>query len=103
MKRKHENINGHNISVWDDPKFIDRFTVVFLDETFKHPAHNNVEYVNYLVMNETPFHPQGFCQHGEMPLSAVAYKGRGGCFIKRIKFDDLPEDCKKAVYQDFEL
>ena len=82
---------------------VDRFTVVYLDDQHPHPAHNYENYIVYLAMNETPFHPQGFCQHGEMPLSAVAYKGRGGCFDKRIKFDDLPEDCKKAVYQDLEL
>ena len=100
MKRKHEIINGQNISVWESKNVVDRYTVVFLDDVFKHPAHYNNEYVPYLAMSGAPFHPQGFCQHGEMQLSAVAYKGRGGCFDKRIKFVDLPEDCQKAVLHD---
>jgi hypothetical protein len=103
MRRKHEVINGHKISVWDCPKFIDRYTVVYLDDIFQHPAHHNAEYVNYIAMSDNPFHPQGFCQHGEMPINSVQYKGRGGCFDKRIKFADLPPDCQKAVLQDFEI
>jgi len=92
MRRKHEVINGHNISVWDDRNTIDRYTVVYLDDVYDN---GNVDYV---AMNGNPFSPNmGFCQHGEMPLSAVAYKGRSGAFDKRIKFDDLPEDCKKIV------
>ena len=95
MKRKHETIDGHNISVWDDgEKWIDRYTVVYLDEI------NDQGKVSYLAMNAHPFHPQGFGQHGEMNINAVQYKGRGGCFDKRIKFDDLPDDCKRAVRQD---
>jgi hypothetical protein len=94
MKRKHEVINGHNISVWEDRNVMDKYTVVFLDETYDNGK------VAYLGMNETPFHPQGFRQHGEMDLYAVAYKGRGGAFEKRIKFSDLPLDCQKAVLQD---
>jgi hypothetical protein len=34
MRRKHEVINGHKISVWDCPKFIDRYTVVYLDNPY---------------------------------------------------------------------
>lgn len=97
MRRKHEVINGHKISVWDCPKFIDRYTVVYLDNPYDNGN------VDYLAMNEQPFSPQGFGQHGEMPLCAVQYKGRGGCFDKRIKFADLPPDCQKAVLQDFEM
>ena len=98
MRRKHEIVEGARLSVWDSPKFIDRFTVVFLDDVSEGMLGNIV--VVYLAMNEHPFHPQGFCQHGEMELNMVAYKGRGGVFDKRIKFADLPEDCQKAVLQD---
>lgn len=95
MRRKHEVINGHNISVWDNKNVIDRYTVVYLDDVYKNGK------VNYIAMNETPFSPnRGFCQHGDMPLYAVAYKGRGGAFDKRIKFDDLPEDCKKIILEE---
>jgi hypothetical protein len=99
MRRKHEIIEGKAISVWDDgEKFADRYTVVYLDdigESWEGRAN-----VVYLGMSAAPFHPQGFCQHGEMHLDAVAYKGRGGAFNKRIKFDDLPADCQKAVKND---
>ena len=94
MRRKHEMINGHPISVWDDgDKVADRYTVVFLDT-------EQDGKVDYLGMSGAPFHPQGFCQHGSMPIDAVAYRGRGGCFEKRIAFADLPEDCRKAVEFD---
>jgi hypothetical protein len=94
MRRKHELIEGQSISCWDDSeKFVDRYTVVFLDE-------EKDGRVSYLAMSEKPFHPQGFGQYGEMQIDAVAYKGRGGAFLKRIKFSDLPEDCQRAVIQD---
>lgn len=96
MRRKHETIDGHNISVWDDgDSVVDRYTVVFLDNEYDNGK------VPYLAMSAHPFHPQGFGQHGEMDIFAVAYKGRGGAFTKRIRFMDLPEDCQKAARQDF--
>jgi hypothetical protein len=96
MRRKHETIKGHNISVWDDGPNgpMDRYTVVYLDDVYPNGK------VDYLAMNAYPFHPQGFGQHGEMDLNAVAYKGRGGAFARRMKFEDLPDDCKRAVKQD---
>jgi hypothetical protein len=96
MRRKHEVIDGHNISVWDSgKKVIDRYTVVFIDNVYDNGN------VSYLGLNETPYSPnRGFCQHGEIPLSNVAYKGRGGVFEKRIKFDSLPDDCRKIVIQE---
>lgn len=95
MKRKHEIIEGHKISVWDDgDKVVDRYTVVYLDDVSPNGR------VDYLAMNAYPFHPQGFGQHGEMDIDAVAYKGRGGAFNKRIRFEDLPDDCKRAVMND---
>jgi hypothetical protein len=95
MRRKHEVIKGRNISVWDDgEKFADRFTVVYLDDTDERGK------VPYLAMGATPFHPQGFGQHGEMEIDDVSYKGRDGAFKKRIRFDELPPDCQRAVLND---
>ena len=94
MRRKHEVVNGHKISVWENKNCFDKFTVVYLDEIDKSGK------VQYIGMSEHPFHPQGFGQHGEMDINAVQHKGRGGCFDKRIKFADLPEGCQKAVIQD---
>ena len=94
MRRKHETVLGHPISCWDNgSKLADRYTVVFLD------TETNGK-VQYLGISGAPFHPQGFCQHGEMPIDCVAYKGRGGAFDKRIPFNALPEDCRRAVEQD---
>ena len=94
MRRKHEVVNGHKISAWENKNCFDKFTVVYLDEIDKRGK------VQYIGMSEHPFHPQGFCQHGEMNINAVQYKGRGGCFYKRIKFADLPAGCQKSVIQD---
>ena len=98
MKKKHEVINGQRISVWENKNCVDKYTVVFLDDQY---PHNQATYVAYLAMSGRPFYPQGFCQRGEMNIDAVAYKGRGGCFNKRIKFaDHLPADCQRAAFQD---
>ena len=46
MRRKHEVINGHHISVWDSgKKVIDRYTVVYLDNVYDNG------HVDYLAMN----------------------------------------------------
>lgn len=45
-----------------------------------------------LGMNDRPFHPQGFCQHGHFKP--------GDYLGKLIRFDDLPPDCQQAVLQD---
>ena len=50
--------------------------------------------VPYIAMSAAPFHPQGFSQHGEMPSSNRAALGR------KIRFVDLPADCRRAVVQD---
>jgi hypothetical protein len=94
MRRKHEVINGHKISVWDSKGVIDRYTIVYLDNIY---PNGNVEYFG---MSDKP---QYFANHGEMKIWDVQYKGRGGCFDKRIKFADLPADCQKAVLQDLEM
>ncbi len=71
----------------------DRYTVLF---TKKRVAGQFM----YLGMNATPFHPQGFGQHGfsDDLIDRPSYSHLG----KRIQFEDLPEDCKKAVMDDYE-
>ena len=57
-------------------------------------------------MNEYPYHPQGFCMHSEFSRSAGSNQN---CFDrpkyshlgKKIAFEDLPEDCRLAVVQDY--
>lgn len=71
----------------------DRYTVVFTKK--KHGG----EFV-YLGMSEYPHHPQGFGQHGysETLIDKPSYSHLG----KRIRFNDLPTDCKALVMQDYE-
>lgn len=72
----------------------DRYTVTF-SGTYKSRYRGVTEYIG---MSENPFDAQGFGQHGEMP-NTTSYKHLG----KRIKFTDLPEDCKIAVLRDYKL
>jgi len=51
--------------------------------------------VTYIGMNASPFHPQGFGQHGEIERRNV-----GSHLGKRINISDLPQDCKRLVLQD---
>jgi hypothetical protein len=51
-------------------------------------------------MSANPFHPQGFGQHGEsnhMPIDKPTYSQLG----KKIKFNDLPIDCRKLVVSNY--
>jgi hypothetical protein len=47
---------------------------------------------DYVGMSASPFHPQGFGQHGR----GLIGKHNG----KRIKFEELPPDCQRLVMQD---
>lgn len=67
-------------------KTADRYTAVFMDEP-ERPA----GIFGALGMSEKPFHPQGVGMH----CSAAPGKHLG----KRITYEQLPEDCQKAVRQ----
>jgi hypothetical protein len=67
MRRKHEVIDGHRISVWDDPQYADRYTVVDLDSLDERGK------VQYIGMSADPFNPQGIGMCGEMRVHDVAY------------------------------
>jgi hypothetical protein len=85
-------LNGKRYScrIYDSQQYADRYTVCFravkVADKLWYP---------YLAMGATPFHPQGFCQHGDSP-----YKIDGKHLGKRISFDDLPLDCKKIIEQE---
>lgn len=68
-------------------KTMDRYTVVFMDL----PERDHNTY-SALGMSVDPF--QGFGQH------CTAMPGRH--LGKKIKFQDLPMDCRKCVWQDLE-
>jgi hypothetical protein len=72
----------------------DRFTVVFTKKRI------NEEFL-YLGLNEYPYHPMGFAQHGytkEM-IDKPSYSHLG----KKIKWNDLNDDCKKAVNETYQF
>lgn len=84
---------------------IDRYTVVFTGRFPKTDHH-----FPYLAMNARPFHPQGFGQHGTTQFQPADWiEGRWGgvdfgrkCHLgRRIRFEDLPDDCKTLVLRDY--
>ena len=97
MTRKEQFMpNGipRKIRVYDNlGETCDRYTVVF---TGNYKGRNGCD---YLGMSEHPYHPQGFGQHGwhERVIDYPSYTHLG----KKIKFKDLPEDCKRAVVDDY--
>jgi hypothetical protein len=74
---------------------IDRYTVVFTGR-YRHATGGSFLYV---AMNASPFHPQGFGQHGESDRQ-IDYP-RYGHLGKKIKFAELPDDCRKLVLSDY--
>ena len=73
----------------------DRYTVVF---TGRYRQKTNGEFW-YVGMSSNPFHPQGFGQHGGSPtqIDWPTYGHLG----KKIKFENLPENCQKLVKSDY--
>lgn len=68
-------------------KTFDRYSVVFMNEPERCGLYN------CLGMSEHPFHPQGCGQH----CSARPGRHLG----VRVKFENLPDDCQKAVANHF--
>lgn len=97
---------------------IDRYTVVFTGKYrtigLKRGERPQCGYL-YVGMSGAPFHPQGFCQHGEtswQPCDTIKTRDGGEwtwppaigrrCHLgKRIRFEDLPADCQRATLQDY--
>ena len=83
---------------------IDRFTVCFTGRA----ATRDGEFP-YLAMNGSPFHPQGFGQHGATKdhhcdvnkWGFAPMVGKKNHLGTRIAFNSLPEDCQKLVRQDY--
>lgn len=84
MKRSLENVRIYD----NGGKTIDRFTAVYMFE-IERPGIYGAR-----GMCSHPFSPQGFgCYTSAMP---------GKHLGKRIKFEDLPNDCQKLIKQDLE-
>ena len=103
LKERYERLvpNGtpRYVKIYDNGgETFDRYTCVFTKKSIvskEQRRHYGTRFL-YIGMSEHPFHPQGFGQHGEIEPQHI-----GGHLGKRIKFENLPEDCKKAVMQDY--
>lgn len=70
--------------------FADRYTIALKAESYLGRL-----YWPYLASGPTPFHPQGFGQHGE---STEFLNGKH--LGKRVAFDTLPEQTKQFILQN---
>lgn len=86
-----------------DNESIDRYTVLF---TGNYRKKTGGEFW-YLAMDENPFYPQGFAQHGS---SSTILDIKNGwppkigrkCHLgTRIDFNDLPVNCRKLIISDY--
>ena len=81
-------IDALNIRIYDNGgKTFDRYTVIFMDSPENKPG-----LYTCLGMSSNPFHPQGYGQHG------IAHPGRH--LGLRIRFEQLPTDCKRCLRRD---
>lgn len=77
---------------------LDRYTVVYTKISILPKGQGSC--FLYVGMSENPYAPNGFGQHGESmykPIDRPTYSQLG----KKIKFDDLPDNCKKLVIADY--
>lgn len=90
------------------PGSCDRYTVVYTGNYKGRGGRTE-----YAAMSGSPFHPQGFGQHGETPHITDAPNGKrppaiggkaawGNGDSRRIPFAALPPDCQKLVLKDYE-
>lgn len=89
---------------------IDQYTVVFTGRApVMKGGPGQANQYPYLAMNCAPFHPQGFGQHGHTNHSPCDTPngtwppalGRKNHLGTRIKFSDLPYDCRRCVINDY--
>jgi len=71
-------------------RFVDRYTIAFKGCRIKGYGMN----YPYLASGPTPFHPQGFGQHGESRLFLT-----GRQLGKRVSFESLPPDVQKFIME----
>ena len=70
---------------------VDRYTVVYGPEDDGQGG----TFYPYLAMSEHPYAPQGVGLHCESPYRLTRGEGE-----RCIAFDELPEDCRRAVLAD---
>jgi len=93
------------VRIYDDGgESCDRYTVVFTGRY----THKTGGYHFFLGMSGAPYHPQGFCQHGESRGACDTNEwgfapmvGRKGHLGRRVEWSHLPEDCQRAAMEDY--
>ena len=108
-KRWREGAPDYILDCFDDPRTIDRYTVLLggslLNGTTdgtkvvvcSYAAFNQPPpWIDYIGMSGAPEDPQGFSQMGELSISEMQnYRYRNGHY--RIKWLDLPEHIRQHV------
>lgn len=87
----------------------DRYTVVYTGRAATSKGPDGRRWFSYVGMSASPFHPQGFGQHGENPDRQIDVNphgwppaiGRSNHLGRRINFSDLPPDCQRLVISDY--
>lgn len=87
-KRWLENAPDYILSVHDNPKYADRYTVFFCGHLWGESMGRTVQ---YLAMSSNPTHPQGISMWGETLSCNREASGR------KIRWMDLPENIRKHV------
>jgi hypothetical protein len=88
VKRWLEGAPDYVLSCHDSgPEYGDRYTVCFGPPVWTEEYGRTVP---FLGMGPRPYHPQGFCQWGEMDSHARTR-------LPKIKWQDLPEDVRRVV------
>ena len=89
-----ENAPAPVLACYDSgPETVDRYIVLYGGPFYDPSMGRRVQYV---AMSAEPNHPLGFCQHGE--TESADRKALG----KKIRFDDLPLNCRRQVRQECE-
>lgn len=75
----------------------DRYTIVFTGNYSKGTGYD--KRFQYVGMGSAPYHPQGICynEDSEDLIDKPSYKHLG----KKIKFSDLPADCRQIVFSNY--
>jgi hypothetical protein len=97
-----------------DDQPADRYTVVFSGAAVVERAPGCVPHYPYRAMSANPCHPQGFgqwCSNEGQPVDTHPTGGKGRrwpppvgrkCNLgMRIRFEDLPEECRRLVLADY--
>jgi hypothetical protein len=99
IQQRRERLMPNGIPKWircydDGGETIDRYTVVYTKLS------GDIGGL-YVGMSAAPYHPQGVCLHGQGDYGRPIDRPTYGHLGKKIQFNDLPDDCRKVVLNDY--